>query len=202
VSLGGQRGYIDGGSEYKNPTAVRANVNVPIDQLTDFTLQGVFLSSTNTFVHEGLSGRAYADVDVLSVGLQRRFSDNPVVNPYVGGRLEHVDATFGARVPGATPGQMDVGIEGISWGLDFGCEVSASEQMSMRLGLRIGAVIDLELSESSPPGMEDMLTDLVTTGGFLSSTVWLTDNFFIDFGGQFTFGADGVTLGGGAGYSF
>jgi len=171
---------------------MRANVNVPIDQLTDFQMQGEILDASGETTFAGTPTRISANREIIGVGIQRRSGDNSVVNPYFGGSLAY-QRLRGQMEPSSEYG--DFQMSSFLWNLDLGCEVSASEKMSIRLGLRTGKGFGFSNNQGLP------IIPEWQTGIRLSSAVWLTDNFFIDGGATLDFNDD-VSLGAGGGFGF
>jgi hypothetical protein len=163
--------------------------NIPIDQRTDIRFGGSFSSSSKQSTVEGIPVKATGNSEGIWVGFKNRLSDDPVANPFFGGSLSYRSANVRMANPNNPADYFEIDDDWFGWGLSVGCDVNASEKMSIRLGFGIGRSFDADSDVDLDPG------------GFLSSAVWLTDQFFIDFGAHFDVDDD-VSFGGGASYSF
>ena len=172
-----------------NKSTYKAMANIPIDQRTDIRFGGRFVSFSKQSTVEGIPVKATGNGEGIWVGFRNRLSDDPVVNPFFSGSLGYSSGNVRLANPNNPADYYEEDVDQFDWGLSVGCELNTSEKMSIRLGFGIGRSFDADSDEGVDPG------------GFLSSAVWITDQFFIDFGANFDLDDD-VSFGGGTGYSF
>jgi hypothetical protein len=153
---------------FGTPLGYEAELNIPVNSLTDFRLWGRYVHHSNDYMFDEIQVvRSIVEGGSVAAGLRHRLSSSPKGSPFVSAMLGYTNGDWRFANPeNISESIVRDQLDNFSWQASVGGEAQLGPTLSILLGVGAGNTLN--------DGLDD-----VSLGVFGSAPLWLSANFFI-----------------------